>query len=100
MPLSRIQDVIAADDASRRQSVESLLAALTRRRINGTRLSSLLDRIDSRMSQETAARWPVGRVAGAKTINLWPVGPMTSATEQDEMNDAELEISLLDRASA
>ena len=100
VPLARIQDVIAADDGSRRARVEGLLAALTRRRIGEARLGNLLAAIDSRLSEATAARRPPPHAAPARTISLWPVEPMTSATEQDEMHDAELEISLLDRASA
>ncbi|MCZ0960678.1 hypothetical protein [Paracoccus benzoatiresistens] len=101
VPLTRIQSVIAADDESRKKKVESLLAALTRRRIGEARLASLLASIETRISEAAATTWlPASQAGEARTVNFWPVEPMTSDTELDELHHAELEISLLDRASA
>lgn len=98
--LSRVDSVVAAaNPETRRAQVERLLATLTRRRIGEARLSSLLAGIDARMAEAEAAGL-LGQVPGARTINLWPIGTMTSATEQDEMHHTELELSLVDRASA
>lgn len=98
-PVQRIRSTIAADGGSRIAEVRSLLAAMTKRRISEDRLSDLVGRINSRMS--------VGRVNGHTTDHadtraaiLWPLEAMTSATEQDEIHSAELEVSLLGQASA
>ena len=76
------------------------MAALTCRRISDARMSNLLDSIDHRISLALPDLSPPAHPRGARTVDLWPVEPMTSATEQDEMHHAELELSLLDRASA
>lgn len=98
--LSRVQNVITADGESRRTKVEGLMAALTCRRISEARMSNLLASIDNRISQALPDLSPPAPARSARTVDLWPAEPMTSATEQDEMRHAELELSLLDRASA
>jgi|GEM_PF-201301 len=98
--LARVESVaLAADPESRRTQIERLLRVLTRRRIGEARMNSLLAGIDSRMAQ-AASNGLSGHVPGARTVNLWPIEPMASATELDEMHHAELELSLVDRASA
>jgi len=98
VPIQRVRNVIAADGAARRQEVESLLAALTRRKMSEDRVRELVARINTSVARSGILGPPAG--SAMSTVSLWPLGPTTSATEQDEMHHAELEISLLGNASA
>ena len=104
VPADRLQAILATDTDELPAAVTALLSSLTRTRVSSQRVGDLITDITEAIASLAPPALGVQISSPSAPVSLWPI-PRSSpasatATEDDELREADLSESLLERRSA